>query len=279
MINGFTIFGLKIYFYALIIITGALLGAYLASREAKRRGFDPEMIWDALPWLLFAGIIGARIWHILTPPASMLIDGKNPYFIFPQGLLEMLNVRNGGLGIPGAVMAGVLALWIYARKKKISFASWLDIAAPGLALAQAIGRWGNFFNQEVYGLPSKLPWAIFIDAAHRLPGYENIERYHPTFFYEFLWSLLNMFLLLWLSRKFSDKLKKGDIFLVYLIVYPVGRFLLEFIRLEYSPIAGININQTVMAVIAVLSSGFLIYRHLKKAPGSQEKEETRSISE
>ncbi|MCX6054019.1 MAG: prolipoprotein diacylglyceryl transferase [Chloroflexi bacterium] len=267
MINGFTIFGLKIYFYALIIIFGALLGAYLSSREAKRRGFDPDMIWDVLPWLLIAGIIGARLWHIFTPPASMLIDGKNPYFLHP---LDMLNIRNGGLGIPGAVMAGVLALWIYARRKKIQFATWVDIIAPGLALAQAIGRWGNFINQEVYGLPSTLPWAIYIDPAHRLPGFEAIERYHPTFFYEFLWSLLNVFVLLWLSRKWGKKHLQGDIFLVYLIIYPLGRFFLEFIRIEYSPIAGINVNQTLMAVIAVFATGFLIFRHLKRKPALNE---------
>ena len=264
MVNGFTIFGIKIYFYALIIIAGALLGAVVASREAKRRGFNPDVIWDILPWVLIAGIIGARLWHVFTPPESMLIDGKNPYFIRP---LEILNIRNGGLGIPGAVMAGVFALWLYCRKYKTSFLSWLDILAPGLALAQAIGRWGNFFNQEVYGLPSNLPWAIKIDAAHRLPEYAQIERYHPTFLYEFIWNILNMLALLLIARKFGDKLKKGDIFLIYLIIYPVGRFLLEFIRIEYSPIAGININQTVMAVIAVAASVALIFRHfIKKTP-------------
>jgi phosphatidylglycerol:prolipoprotein diacylglycerol transferase len=271
MVNGFTIFGIKIYFYALVIILGALLGAVLASREAKRRGLDPDLIWDVLPWLLIAGIIGARVWHIFTPPASMLIDGKNPYFIHP---LDMLNIRNGGLGIPGAVMAGALALWLYTKKKKLSFPMWLDIIAPGLALAQGIGRWGNFFNQEVYGLPSNLPWAIFIDSAHRLPGYENIARYQPTFLYEFLWNIMNMLVLLWLGRKFADKLKTGDIFLVYLIIYPVGRFFLEFIRIEYSPIAGININQTLMAVIAVCSTAFLIFRHWKKKPAEPVEDET-----
>lgn len=265
--DGFVIFGLKIYFYALVIITGAILGAYLASREAKRRGFNPDMVWDVLPWLLIAGIIGARIWHIFTPSSSILIDGKNPYFIRP---IEMLNFRQGGLGIPGGVMAGVLALWIYARKKKVSFITWLDLLIPGVALAQAIGRWGNFFNQEIYGLPSTLPWAIYIDPAHRLAGFENFSTYHPTFFYEFLWNLMNMGLLLLLPRKLGDKLKPGDNFLVYLIVYPVGRFLLEFIRLEYSPIAGININQTVMAIIAVVSAAFLVARHLKKKDSNQE---------
>lgn len=263
MINGFTIFGIKIYFYAIIIITGALLGAFVASREAKRRGHDPEIVWDILPWVLIAGIIGARIWHILTPPASMLIDGRNPYFIHP---LDMLNIRAGGLGIPGAVIGGVIALWIYCRKTRTSFSDWLDMLAPGLALAQAIGRWGNFFNQEVYGLPSNLPWAIKIDPAHRLPEYANIERYHPTFLYEFIWNMVNMGILLWISRKFGDRLKTGDVFLIYLIIYPVGRFMLEFIRIEYSPIAGLNINQTVMAVIAVASSIALIIRHWKKTP-------------
>ena len=259
--DGIVIFGLKIYFYALVIITGALLGSYLASKEAKRHGYDPEMIWDVLPWLLISGIIGARLWHVLTPSSSILVNGVNPYFIHP---LEIFNIRQGGLGIPGAVITGVLALWVYARKKKISFPVCLDVIAPGLALAQAIGRWGNFFNQEIYGLPSTLPWAITIDPAHRLPGYENIATYHPTFFYEFLWNLLNMAVLLILPRKLGDKLKPGDNFLIYLIIYPVGRFFLEFIRLEYSPIAGLNINQTIMAIVAIAATITLVIRHVKK---------------
>ena len=262
MINGFTIFGIKIYFYALIIITGALLGAFIASREAKRRGFDGEIVWDLLPWVLMAGIIGARIWHVLTPDSTLLIDGKNPYFLRP---LEILNIRKGGLGIPGGVMAGVLALWIYTRKKKLSFLTWLDILAPGLALGQAIGRWGNYFNQEVYGMPSNLPWAIKIDQAHRLPGFENIERYHPTFLYEFIWNLLNMFFLLWVARKFKDRLKSGDVFFLYMIIYSFGRFMLEFIRIVNSPIAGINSNQALMGVIFVGSIIALIIRHKAKS--------------
>lgn len=261
MINGFTIFGVKIYFYAIIIISGALLAAVLASKEAKRRGQDKELIWDILPWVLIAGIIGARLWHVFTPPESMLIDGKNPYFIRP---LEILNIRNGGLGIPGAVIGGAIALWIYARKKKISFLTWVDIVAPGLALAQAIGRWGNYFNQEVYGLPSTLPWAIKIDVAHRLPAFAQYETYHPTFLYESIWNILNMVILLWVARKFKEKLKAGDVFLLYMIIYAVGRFLLEFIRIEYSPIGGINFNQTFMAVIGVAALFILVLRHLPK---------------
>ncbi len=252
--DGIVIFGLKIYFYALVIITGALLGSFLASKEAKRRGYDPDMIWDVLPWLLIAGIIGARLWHVLTPSSSILVNGVNPYFIHP---LEIFNIRQGGLGIPGAVIFGVIALWFYARRKKISFPIWLDIIAPGLALAQGIGRWGNFFNQELYGLKTNVTWFPF---AVKI----NNEYYLATFFYEFVWNLLNMALLLWLPRKLGDKMKPGDNFLIYMLFYGVGRFLLEFIRLEYSPIAGININQTIMGIIVVVSTAALIVRHLKK---------------
>ena len=259
MVDGFTIFGVKIYFYALIIITGALLGAVLASKEAKRRGFDSDIVWDLLPWLLMAGIIGARIWHVLTPDSTLLINGKNPYFIHP---LQIFNIRKGGLGIPGAVMAGVLAPWIYCRHKKLSFMTWVDIVAPAVALGQAVGRWGNFFNQEVYGMPSNLPWAIPIDPAHRLPGFENVERYHPTFLYESIWNLLNMAVLLVVARKFKDKLIAGDIFFLYLAIYSFGRFFLEFIRIVNSPIAGINSNQTLMAIVFIGSTATLIVRHL-----------------
>jgi phosphatidylglycerol:prolipoprotein diacylglycerol transferase len=141
----------------------------------------------------------------------------------------------------------------------------LDILAPGLALGQAIGRWGNYFNQEVYGMPSNLPWAIKIDQAHRLPGFENIERYHPTFLYEFIWNLLNMFFLLWVARKFKDRLKPGDVFFLYMIIYSFGRFMLEFIRIVNSPIAGINSNQALMGVIFVGSIIALIIRHKAKS--------------
>jgi len=128
-------------------------------------------------------------------------------------------------------------------------------------LGQAIGRWGNFFNQELYGAPTDLPWAIFIDPAHRLKGFAAFEKYHPLFLYESLYSLGNVILLLWVSRRFEDRLKPGDVFLVYLIVYPLGRFLLDFLRLDASMVAGINFNQTLMAIVAMASSATLFWRH------------------
>jgi phosphatidylglycerol:prolipoprotein diacylglycerol transferase len=130
-----------------------------------------------------------------------------------------------------------------------------------VALAQAIGRWGNFFNQELYGAPTNLPWKLYIDPAHRLPGYENVAYYHPLFLYECLWNLANMAILLWVSRRFSDRLKTGDIFLGYLVIYPLGRFLLDFLRLDASRLAGINANQTLSAIVVVVAAGLLIWQH------------------
>jgi phosphatidylglycerol:prolipoprotein diacylglycerol transferase len=261
MPDGFFIGPIHVRFYGIILMLGAVAGAWLATREAKRRGYEPEIVWDLLTYLLIGGIIGARIWHILTPPPSSGITASW-YFTHP---LDALAIWKGGLGIPGAVIGGLVALFFYARRHKLDFAEWTDIVAPSLALGQAIGRWGNFFNQELYGAPTSLPWKIYIDPQHRLTGFTDLEYYHPLFLYESLWNLGNMFLLLWIARRFGDRLKKGDLFLIYLIVYPIGRFLLDFLRLDASRVAGININQTVMAVVAVLATAALLWRHRRTA--------------
>jgi phosphatidylglycerol:prolipoprotein diacylglycerol transferase len=261
MPDGFFIGPIHVRFYGIILMLGAVAGAWLATREAKRRGYEPEIVWDLLTYLLIGGIIGARIWHILTPPPSSGITASW-YFTHP---LDALAIWKGGLGIPGAVIGGLVALFFYARRHKLDFAEWTDIVAPSLALGQAIGRWGNFFNQELYGAPTSLPWKIYIDPQHRLTGFTDVEYYHPLFLYESLWNLGNMFLLLWIARRFGDRLKKGDLFLIYLIVYPIGRFLLDFLRLDASRVAGININQTVMAVVAVLATAALLWRHRRTA--------------
>ncbi len=257
MPEGFFIGTFEIRYYGVILMLGAVAGAFLATREAKHRGHEPEIVWDLMIYLLIGGIIGARLWHILTPPPSSGITAEW-YFTHP---LDALNIRKGGLGIPGAVIAGAIVLYFYTRKQGLNFAEWADIAAPGLALGQAIGRWGNFVNQELYGAPTNLPWKIFIDENHRLEGFRDVAYYHPLFLYESLWNLGNMFLMLWISRRFADQLKKGDIFLVYLIVYPIGRFLLDFLRLDASMVGGINVNQTLMAIVAVCAALALFLRH------------------
>jgi len=264
MPTGFHIGPLFIRFYGILIMLGAVLAGWIASREAKRRNLNSELVWDMFPWLIIGGIIGARIWHILTPPASMVEQGITAWYYLTHPL-DALAIWKGGLGIPGAVIGGAIALYIYCRKYKYSFGLWTDIIAPGLALAQVVGRIGNYINQEVYGAPTDLPWAITIDRPYRLPEYIDQATYHPLFAYEGIYNLINMAVLIWVGRKFGDRLKNGDIFLLYLIIYPVGRFFLEFLRLDPSPVAGININQTIMAVIAICSTVFLIYRHSRKS--------------
>ncbi len=255
-----------IYFYGILIMLGVVAAAFLGQAEAKRRGVNPEALWDILFWVVVAGIIGARLWHVFTPPPSMVDQGYTTMYYLTHPL-DLVDIRKGGLGIPGAVIGGALALWIYCRSKKLPFLTWADIAAPGVALAQAIGRWGNFFNQELYGKPTNLPWKIYIDPAHRVPGYENYAYYHPLFLYESIWNLINMAVLLWAARRFKDWLKPGDIFLFYVIMYSIGRFSLDFLRVDASQVAGINFNQTFVAVAAVVAGVLLYLNHRLRRAG------------
>ncbi|MDD2522660.1 MAG: prolipoprotein diacylglyceryl transferase [Anaerolineaceae bacterium] len=260
MPQGFNIGPLTIRFYAILIIIGAILGAWLASRQAKKHGEDSEIILDMLPWLLIGGIIGARLWHVFTPSASNIAQGVTTRH-YLENPIEILKMWRGGLGIPGGVIGGALALIIYCKAKKLNFWQWADFIAPGLLVGQAIGRWGNFINQEVYGGPSNLPWAITIDPQFRIPGFEQIARYHPLFLYESLLTLAGAGLLIWLDNKYRDRLYKGDIFFGYLIWYSTVRFFLEFMRLDPSPVNGINVNQTAMLVVGVLALIVLVLRH------------------
>jgi phosphatidylglycerol---prolipoprotein diacylglyceryl transferase len=257
---GIHLGALFIHFYGLLIMVGVLAAAFLSYRRAKAKGMEADRIWDLVTWALIGGVIGARLWHILTPPPSMVEQGITFYYYITHPL-DALAIWRGGLGIPGAVAGGGLAVWIFTRKNKQSFAAWVDVIAPGLIMAQAIGRWGNFVNQELYGAPTSLPWGIYIDEAHRLPQFMQYSYYHPLFFYEFLWNLFIMVVLLWLDKKLAGWMKTGDLFLFYLIGYPFGRFMLEFLRLDSSQVGGLNVNQTLMGVIAILSISFLIYRH------------------
>jgi phosphatidylglycerol:prolipoprotein diacylglycerol transferase len=260
MPQGFQLGPIFIRYYGIILMLGALAGAWLATREARRRDQNTEIVWDLLIWLIIGGVIGARLWHVFTPTPSAIAEGRTTLFYLTHPF-DLINLRNGGLGIPGAVIGGLVALYFFSRRHGLNFAEWTDIAAPCVALGQAIGRWGNFVNQELYGAPTDLPWKIYIEPQFRLPGFETQEYYHPLFLYESIWNLANMALLLWLARRSGDRLKNGDLFLVYLIVYPLGRFLLDFLRLDAAMVGGINANQVAMAVVAVLAAGALAWRH------------------
>ncbi len=252
-----------IYWYGILIVAGALAGAFLATREAKRRGVDPDHVWNALLIALILGVIGARLYHVLSSPAGTSI-GLDYYL---QNPIEILNFRQGGLGIYGAVAGGALAIYLYARWAKLNFMQIVDIAIPGLALGQAIGRWGNFFNQELYGFPTTLPWGIPIDAAHRLPMFADLTRYPvettrftPTFLYESLWDLAMALCLLYIARRWTRE-KSGDLFLIWGILYGTGRFLVEFERPDAWTISGVATAQIIGLILIVICGVMLAYRH------------------
>ncbi len=240
---------------ALGIITGALLSVY----EAKRRREDGKLIYYLFLPIIIWGIIGARLWYIFTPPLSSTQLGLTTQYYLSHPL-DSLALWLGGYGIPGLWIGGIIALIFVSRQNDIPFWDLADLLAPGFALAQIIGRLGNYFNQELYGLPASasLPWKIFIAPEYRLAGFESVDYYHPLFAYESILSFVNLILLLWLARRY---LKSGDLFLAYLIVYSAIRFLLEFLRLDVALVNGINVNQVFFAIICVCAGIRLYWTH------------------
>lgn len=270
---AFRIGPLVIHWYGLLIVTGALLGAVIASREAERRGEDPEHAWNVLTLCLLFGIIGARLYHVFSSPVGSI--GWDYYRSHPIEIIAFWHGGFAGLGIFGAVAGGVMAVFIYTYRHRLSFLRWLDIAAPSLVLAQAIGRWGNFFNQELYGYPTDLPWAIYIAPEHRLPGLEDFERFHPCFFYEFVWNLLGFFFLMYVARRCGERLLDGDVFCLYLIWYPFGRFFIEALRPDAWRIGGIPMAQIICMLSIVASVALIAYRHrriLRQGQGGHRQE-------
>ncbi|NLE76836.1 MAG: prolipoprotein diacylglyceryl transferase [Chloroflexi bacterium] len=258
---------LAIRWYGLLVVTGVLAAAWLATVEARRRNEDPEHVWNALSLVLILGIIGARLYHVIS--TSYLTGIGWRYYL--QNPIEIIAFWRGGfmgLGIFGAVTGGIIALAIYTYRNKLRFLRWLDIVAPGVLLAQAIGRWGNFFNQELYGRPTDLPWGIYIDPAHRLPGYEQFERFHPNFFYESIWNLTMCLVLLWVARRFAHRLMDGDVFSGYLILYPLGRVWVQYLRVDQWMINGIRFEMVLPAVVAVLAALAIVVRHRRHGPAA-----------
>lgn len=256
-------FGLiYIHFYGIIVMTGALVGTYIASRMIRLMDdeLSPDIMWDALVWALVLGVIGARLYHVFTPSKSLLAAGIDTHYYLTHPL-DLIASWQGGLGIPGAIIGGVVGLWIFAYRNGFSLRLLLDATAPGLAIGQAIGRWGNFVNQEIYGPPTNLPWGIYIRPENRMPGFQQFEYFQPLFLYESILNVLNAAFLFWIWRRYGDRLKRGDLFLVYLVTYPLIRFGLEFLRLDFVPLFGINFNQGLMLVVALVSGGVLYWRH------------------
>ena len=249
--------------YALCIITGILLAMWVGTRRYRARGGDPDVIWDAAIVAIPMGIVGGRLYHVLTDHEKYFGPGKDP--------LQALNITAGGLGIWGAVALGAASVWLLLRWKKIAVGPVADALAPGIVLAQAVGRLGNWFNQELYGAETTVPWALdiyyrvdeqgaFAPLTGRSTG-EVIASVHPTFLYELVWNLLVFAFLLWADKHF--RLGHGRVFWLYVAGYTMGRFAIELMRTDAATlILGLRVNTWVSGLLFVVSLGifFLLPR-------------------
>ncbi|MEM9907415.1 MAG: prolipoprotein diacylglyceryl transferase [Cyanobacteria bacterium P01_D01_bin.44] len=261
--------------YGLLMATAVLTGSWIASREISRRGKNPEDFWDMLIWVLIPAFIGARLYYVFiqSPRTS---EGIGYYLSNPGRILQ---IWGGGIHIFGAFIFGGIALWLFTKIRQLPTLMYLDAAVVGLPLAQAIGRWGNFINQELYGPPTTLPWGLRINCDslrpnppydYRIAPYEDCNTYpeestffHPLFLYESLWNLLGFVLIFWLSRRFENQLKPGDLALVYLIWYPLGRFFIEFLRTDswFFPGTPFNVVHALSFVAVIGAAATLFVRH------------------
>ncbi|HLO31212.1 MAG TPA: prolipoprotein diacylglyceryl transferase [Anaerolineales bacterium] len=261
VIYTFHLFGYEIplRWYGVIVMVGVVVGALIVERELKRRGENSDRIWDALIWVLPAGIIGARLWYVL----NATVGGNRSYMENPASIFR---VWEGGLHIFGGFLFGAAALLLYLRQNKLDPWLFLDAAGPAALIGQAIGRIANFINQELYGPPTNLPWGIKIQAEHRLPQYQDLNlfpvdttRFHPTFAYELLWNFATAGLLLWLSRRYEKQIKPGTIFAGWLIAAGFGRTWIEiFFRPDQPKIPGLGISYSSIFAALMAIGGIVL---------------------
>jgi phosphatidylglycerol:prolipoprotein diacylglycerol transferase len=259
------IFGITITlrWYGVIVMIGVIVGALIVERGLRERGERGDRIWDALIWVLPAGIAGARLWYVL----NAILGGNRSYLENPASIFR---VWEGGLHIFGGFLFGLAALLYYLRQNRLDPWLFLDAAGPGALVGQGIGRLANFVNQELYGPPTTLPWGIPISAEHRLPEYQDFNlfpvettRFHPTFAYELLWNFASAGLLLWLSRRYKEDLKPGALFAGWLVLAGVGRVIIEFFRPDQPKIASLGISYTSIfaALMAIVGAVLLMARY------------------
>ncbi|GGD18999.1 prolipoprotein diacylglyceryl transferase [Nocardioides daphniae] len=249
--------------YALCIILGVVVAVWMGERRWVARGGQPGDVQDLALWAVPFGLVGGRLYHVVTDHQLYFGDGNDP--------ITALYVWRGGLGIWGAIALGALGVVIGARLKGIKVLPFLDALAPGVLLAQGIGRWGNWFNQELYGRPTDLPWGLEIDDAHRPYDYVGADVvFHPTFLYESLWALAGCLLLLWLDRR--RRFAPGQLVALYVMVYTAGRVWIENLRIDsvqYDDLLGLRLNSwTSILLFAVALVCFWLLRRRAAQEGA-----------
>ena len=241
---------LRLHLYGLMIAIGVIAAVALVRRRWAAQGGDPEDVSSMAVWAVPAGLVGARLYHVITDWHRLYSGGR----WWPAAF----EIWHGGLGIPGGIAGGALAGVIYARHRGLDLPRFMDAAAPGLPLAQAIGRLGNYFNQELFGRPTTLPWAVEIDRAHRVantpdPKYWAYATFQPTFLYEVVWNLAVVGVLVWLGR--SRRLRPGKLFPAYLTLYFLGRMWVEELRIDTAArVGGLRWNFVLSMVMVVVGA-------------------------
>jgi prolipoprotein diacylglyceryl transferase len=253
-LSSFSVGPLTIHFYALCIITGIAAAIWIGRKRYANLGGNPDDVSEVAIWAVPFGIIGGRIYHVITSPAQYFGANGNP--------VDALKIWEGGLGIWGAISLGAVGAYLYFRTHKttLNFRQLLDSLAPGVVVAQAIGRIGNYFNQEVFGKPTELPWGLEIDPVNRPDGFESYATFHPTFLYELLWCLVVAVLLIKLPGFLKQiTSKQGDIFALYILGYTLGRVWIESLRIdEANLILGLRLNIWVSLIVLLTASAYLI---------------------
>lgn len=243
---AFSVFGLDVRWYGIFIATALLIGLFIGIKRAPKYGIDPDIVLDFFLYMTPAIVIGARLYYVAF--------NFDYYASYP---LEIFDTRAGGLAIHGGIIAGIIVAIVLCRVRKVNFMSLADVIIPGLPLGQAIGRWGNYVNQEAYGNQTDLPWAITVNDAVL-----GIIKVHPTFLYESIWNLLIFGFLFF----YEEKIKKvdGELLFVYLGLYSIGRFFIEGLRTDSLMFLGFRIAQLISLALVVVGVGGLIYLRKNK---------------
>jgi len=256
---------LTVHLYAIMILIGIFVALWLTTRRWVERGGNADTVGEIVIWAIPFGIVGGRIYHVISSPAAYFGEGGDPWKAFA--------IWEGGLGIWGAIALGTLGAFIGARRHGASFVAFLDAVAPGVLIAQAIGRLGNYFNQELFGGPTTLPWGLQVDLGFRPEGYEQFATFHPTFLYELLWNLAGAALLIYLDKKWD--LRGSRVFWLYVLVYTTGRLWIENVRIDEAVhIAGLRIN--IWVSILVLAGALITFLALGRAQSKLSVHEPRA---
>lgn len=236
-----------IHWYGVIIAAGILLCYFYIASELKRRGLPREPVENMAFWLVASGIIGARLYYVIF---------QWPYYAENPG--DIFQIWKGGLAIHGALIGGALAYFVYTWRHKLNWRLYADVLIPGVLFAQALGRWGNFFNNEAFGTPTNFPWKIFIPEENRPEGFADFSYFHPTFLYESIWNLAGFFFLVFLTRKWKNR-PHGAILAAYLMYYSFGRFLIEGIRTDSLYIGQLRAAQLMSVLLFCIGFFLLIF--------------------